>query len=81
MSGNDILHADGGVFLHHAALTGFLTAGLDVHSRLPGSVITRDKIKWLRANITDFTASEQILILSFLINCTLTLSQSLLRVT
>jgi hypothetical protein len=34
---NDILHADGGVVLYPAALTGFLAAGLNFHSRVPCS--------------------------------------------
>jgi hypothetical protein len=32
MRRNDILHADGGLFLHPTALTGFVAAGLDFHS-------------------------------------------------
>ena len=32
LSRNVILRADGGLFLHPAALTGFLAAGLDFHS-------------------------------------------------
>jgi hypothetical protein len=46
-STNDILHADGGLFLHPAALTVFLAAGLDFHSYVSDSVITRVKVNWV----------------------------------
>jgi hypothetical protein len=44
-------------------------------------VVTTGKIKWLRADITVFRMSPQILILSATINCILVLRQPQIRVT
>jgi hypothetical protein len=44
-------------------------------------VVTRDKVNWLAADLTACAVRQQILILAATINCTLVLSQSLLRVT
>jgi len=43
-------------------------------------VITRDKLKWLLAELTAYNMTHQILILSAMIKCTLILNQSLLTV-
>jgi len=43
-------------------------------------LVAGDKVNWLREDHTAFTVSQKILMLSALINCTLILSQSLLRV-
>jgi len=58
MSQNDILYADVDLFLHPAVLSGFLAAGLDFLS-FPDTVITRDKVNWLRANTTDCAVTQQ----------------------
>jgi hypothetical protein len=44
-------------------------------------VVTKDKVKWLEAEITAFTVSQKILILSATINRISILHQSLLLVT
>ena len=45
------------------------------------SVVTRDKVNWLAADRIACAVRQQILILAATINCTVVLSQALLRVT
>jgi hypothetical protein len=55
--------------LSHGAFTVIFSVGL----------ITRDALNWLLADLTAYTVRQQILILSATTDCTLSLSQSLLR--